>query len=293
MAQRAGGGWLQRVALGAVVILAVVILARNLIVKAAVTAGVKAMTGLDLSIAGLDVGLLKSAFGVTGLVLNNPAGFADRVMIDLPEVYAQYDLPGLLRGRVHLPEVRVHLKEFVVVRNADGRLNLDALKVVQDSKARPAGAPAPKPAAKSTPLRIDRLHLQVGTVVYKDYTGGGDPKVQTFALNLDERHEHIDNPQLLASLIVSRALMNTAVARLTGLNLTALQSEVTAELTRAAGALTGATGELRGTATRVTESAVGAAEGMAGEAGKEALGAAEDAVKKTGESIKKLLPIGQ
>jgi len=281
-------------------LLLVIALAKNVVANALVTGGVKAITGLDLRIGRIDVGILRSALGVHDLVLHNPDGYPDLVMIDLPEIYVHYDIGALLRGRVHLPEVRLNLKEFVVVKSRDGRLNLDALKVVQDSKgqAKPAAS-----TSKPGQMQIDLLTLKIGKVIYKDYSLGPTPVVKEFALNLDERYEGITNPTVLAGLIVSRALMNTTIASLTGLDLGPMQALVSGHIERAKAivgtGLDAAKGLQTETTRRVQESAgqltdaAKSATKNAGDASKAVLGTASDTVKSTTETIKKVLPFGQ
>ena len=280
-------------------------LLKNAVAKAAVTTGVQAMTGLHLGIHSMNVGIVNSAVGIRGLTLENPAGFSDRVMVDLPEIYVRYDLGAFLQQRVHLPEVRLDLKEFMVVRDPQRRLNLDALKVVQQSKRGPAPAKKAEPE-KAPEIQIDALRLKIGKVVFKDYTGGGAPHVQEFSINLDERYTQITNPQALAALIVSRALMNTSVAKLTGLDVSAIQSQMGAQLRQAmAGAAVAAravqaeaTKQLQTTTQGVTKAAEGltsSAQTAAQEAaktGQQTLNAAGGAVKDAAESLKKAIPFG-
>ncbi len=260
----------------------VLLLAKNAIANAVVTNGVNAMTGLTLHMDAIDVGVFKNAIGIQGLRLNNPSGFTDPVMVDMPEIYVEYNLEALLQKRVHLKEVRLTLNEFLVVRNPQGHLNLDALKVVQDSKTH--AAPASTPAAPSTQLQVDVLELNIGKVVYKDYSLSGKPIVQEFPVNIHERYEHITNPQAFAALIVSRALMNTTIAKLTNLDLGALQAQVGSQLQHAT--------EMVGSAVDAArQMQTGAARGAAN-AGKEALGAAGEAAKKMTDALKKAFPFG-
>lgn len=220
----------------ALIAIVAAVLAKDLIAKAVVTSGVRSVTGLKLGIGSMSVGVLRSALGIRQLTVHNPSGFPDRYMVELPEIYVDYDLGALLGRRVHLEEVRIHLKQLTVVKDAQGRLNLDSLKVVRESKQQAA-----KPAVENAPpappqIQIDRLHLRIGTVVYKDYAAGSTPAVQEFPVNIDERYEHITSPQVLASLILSRALMKTTVARLTGFDAKALQAQLTAQLEQATSA---------------------------------------------------------
>jgi len=300
MAQPAGArvpkpAWLLPLMVAAALLLGVALI-KNIVAKAAVTGGVKAITGLGLDVDRLDVGLLRTAIGIRGMRLRNPSGFTDPVMINFPEIFVDYDLGAFLGGKVHLPEVRLNLKELTVVRNAQGELNLNALTAVQASK----GAAKPTATSSKMPdIRVDRLRLAIGRVVFKDYRGGGEPKTQEFAVDIDEEYRNITNPYVLGGLVVSRALMKTSVARLTGFDIGPLQSMVSAQLSQATALAGEATKQLEGVANqtvkqlgqssgRIKETA-----GQAADAGKEVVGAAADAVKKTTESLKKALPFGQ
>ena len=107
---------------------------KNMIIKTSVTTGVKAMTGLKLSIRSMNVGVFKSLIGINELQLYNPSGFEDKLMMDLPEIYVDYNLGAIMGGKAHLEEVRLNLKEFIVVKNEAGELNLDSLRVVKETE---------------------------------------------------------------------------------------------------------------------------------------------------------------
>ncbi|MBI2884771.1 MAG: hypothetical protein HYY15_01190 [Candidatus Omnitrophica bacterium] len=250
---------LRNVAIGLVVAVGLLLLGKNAIANLAVRSGVKAVTGLDLKIRRLDVSLARTKVSVEGLQVMNPAGFTDAVMVDIPELFVDFDLPSILSGRPHLEELRLHVNELVVVKNAQGQVNLQSIKAVQASQEQ-AAKPAPKQSAPS--FVIDTLELWVGTVVYKDYSTP-TPQVREFNVNIQEQFHHVTNPQVLAGLIITRALAKTTIANLTNLNLDALQSDV-------AGFLTGSLDQAVDVGGRV-------------------LGTAEDAVKGTAGALKKML----
>lgn len=254
-----------------VVALVMLSVVKNGIAKMAVSGGVKMVTGLGLDIQSMDVGVLKTLVGIRNLRVLNPRGFPDRVMADVPEVYIDYDLGSFLKGKVHLEEVRLNLQEFTVVKNEKGVLNLDSLKTVQETKE---GESSQKKKGKAPEIQIDVLDLQVGKVIYKDYSRGTPPKVSEYNVNLHERHENITNPYVLGSLIVSRALLHTAVAKLADFDLDALEGQVADVMKRSRGILTTTAGSTR-------------------EAGKEVAGAAKEAAKETTDALKKLFPLGK
>lgn len=254
-------------------VLGTLCLAKNAIAKMAVSGGVKAITGLKLELQNMDVGFLRTAVGIKGLRLFNPRGFSDPMMAEIPELRVDYDLPAFFRGKVHLEEVKLYLKEFTVVKNEKGELNLDSLKTVQAAKEEKK-APSAKKRGKAPEIQIDVLDLQVGKVIYKDYSAGTPPKVTEFNINLHERHENITNPYTLGSLIVSRALFKTAVARLAGFDLKALEGQFTDVVKKYSGKLTDAAGSTQETGAQV----VGAAKGVA---------------QETAETLKRIFPLGK
>jgi len=265
-----------KITIVALACLLVLSFAKNTIVKVSVEKGVNVVTGLKLGIKSMNVGVIKSLVGIKGLKLYNPRGYKDRVMLDMPEIYVDYDLGAILRGDVHLPEMRLDLKEFVVVKNAKGELNLNALKVVKEEKGGREKAPSGKGEAPR--IRIDSLRLKIGKVIYKDYSGGGEPKVQEFDINLDEQYSNIDDPNKLVSLIVVRALMNTTIARLTNFDLNMLKGTVGDTLKTAE--------EMLGSA-----GAVGAQLAGATQEAQKTMGAATEAIEETTKGLTEALKL--
>ncbi len=222
----------KKLLIGIVAALAVLFLAKNLIASAAVSGAVQAVTGLRLSIHRMDLSILNSRIGLKGLTVRNPAGFPDPAMVDMPELSVSYDLGSFFRGKPHLREVRLELKEFLVEKNGKGELNLDSLKFVQakkEQKAAPAGAQRPPESS----MQIDVLYLKIDRVLYKDYSAGSPPRVQEFNVQINERYEQVANPQVLGSLILVKALRNTAIARLTNFDIGLFSVDVNDVLKRA------------------------------------------------------------
>ena len=207
--------------IGFLAVAAVLFLAKGAIAKMAVSGGVRAVTGLKLEIRSLAVGIFRSRVHAQGIKLHNPAGFPDPVMADLPELYVDYDLPAFFTGKTHLRELRVHFRELTVVKDAQGRLNLDSLTAVKKAKEEKGQQKKP---AKPGSFVIDSLELKVEKVVYKDYSAGGTPSVREFNVNLNERHSNVNDPSALGALIVSRALLHTAIAGLANFDLGALDN---------------------------------------------------------------------
>jgi hypothetical protein len=213
--------------------------AKNFIAKVIISGAVGVMTGLPLQIQQMQMEVFRSHLQMEGVKLFNPVGFPDKVMVDLPELYVDYDLGAFFKGQTHLKELRIDLEEFVVVKNEQGQLNLDSIQAVKELKTRKGMKPSSEEKGEPAAFLVDFLELRVGRVIYKDYSGGTPPLVREFQVDLHERYRNITDPHALAGLIVTRTLVKTTIANLANFELKMLQSEVTSLLGRSAGFITG------------------------------------------------------
>jgi hypothetical protein len=265
-------------------ILIALFIGKNMIIKTSVTTGVKAMTGLKLSIRSMNVGVFKSLIGINGLQLHNPQGFEDELMIDFPEIYVDYNLGAFMKGKTHLEEVRLHLKEFIVVKNEAGELNLNSLKVVKAAEDEKGGeeetkkGDGAKEKTKMPDIQIDLLALKIDRVIYKDYSKGGSPKVKEYNVNIDERYVDITDPQSLVRLIIVKALKNTTIARLANFDIGTLQK--------------GLAETVRKTAAKAMETQAKAVEAGHDLIEEKTSETAKEAIEKASDAIKKFLPFG-
>ena len=269
--------------------LVVLSFAKDMMIKAALEGGMKAATGLSLKMQDFKVGIIRTLVGIKGLKLYNPAGYQDKVMLDMPEIYLDYDLIPALGGKIRVGDLRINMKELVVVKNRSGEININSLNVVKDGKT--AKKPAPgKKAGKPLDMYIKTLGLKIGKVVYKDYSQGDKPVVSEVEVNMDEEFHNIGSVQALAGIILVKALSGTVVGRLSGVDMKALKDI-------AGGALSGAkktASDAAASAQEQLKSASQETRARAGEALKKAQKAAEDAeaaLKKKADGLK--LPFGK
>ncbi len=205
--------------IGIFILFALFFLGKDLLAKVLIEQGAVFATGLKLSVERFHVNLGESSVRIEEMTLFNPLGFADKVMVRLPEIYVNFDPLPLLSGKVHLEEIRIHVTEFYVVRNREGVLNLDALKSVQEQNKGGRSA-----MSSSVPdIQIDHLDLRIGEVFLKDYESGPQPLVKEFPIHLHERYENITNLNALVSLIVVKALAKTTIAQLVRFDLGGLE----------------------------------------------------------------------
>jgi len=282
-------------------ILIALFIAKNMIIKTSVTTGVRAVTGLKLSIRSMNVGVFKSLIGINELQLHNPQGFEDKLMVDLPEIYVDYNLGAIMGGKAHLEEVRLNLKEFIVVKNEAGELNLDSLRVVKEAEEVEESEKSDpgKEKTEMPDIQIDLLELKIDKVIYKDYSKGTPPKEKVFNVKIDEQYENITNPQSFIRLIIFKALKNTTIASLTNFDLGKLQSGISGTVKKTTEMAQEATDKAleagKNASENARKTAVESVE-KATDAGKDASEklqeSARESVEKAAGSIKKLLPFG-
>ncbi|MFA5147568.1 MAG: hypothetical protein WC491_00410 [Candidatus Omnitrophota bacterium] len=216
-------------------------LAKDFVAGTIFTSGVRAFTDLPASVKSMKVGVFKSVVDINGFKVYNPkSAFKDRVMLDMPALFIDYDLGSMLTGTKHIRKMKLELNEFYVVKNAGGELNLDSLKGIQSKASGSQGA------KQDMKFKIDVLELKIGKVIYKDYTKGAEPFVKEFNIGLDERYENIDNPYAFASLVVFKALANTGIASLTNFDIGSLKDTASGALSTATDAVNKATEGIRG-----------------------------------------------
>jgi hypothetical protein len=210
------------------IIAVLLFISKNLIAKTAVTGGVKAVTGLQMDIDSMEVGIIKTIIGVSGIRLYNPPDFAERTMMDMPEIYVNYDLSAFLKRQAHLEELRINLRDFTVIRGRDGELNINSLKVVKDKKD-----PEESKKESKVDVKIDLLDLKIGSVAYKDFSNTDKPETVKYDLNVHEKFYNITDLNEIARIILFKSLMNTDIGNLINFDMDLIKTELADTLKKA------------------------------------------------------------
>jgi hypothetical protein len=196
---------------------------KNAIAKAILVKSVRQMTGLGVDVRYINVSLKKTFIEVKGLNIYNPQGFNERLMADVPEAYVDFDLASLFKGKAHIEALRLHLKEFTVVKSAAGRLNINSISGI--SKEEALGEQRKEKVKPKPEIQIDVLELKVGRVLYRDYTQL-PPGEFRYNVNIHERYENVTDVEGLVKLIVTRSLVNTAISRLAEVDFDRLKTDI-------------------------------------------------------------------
>lgn len=223
-----------------ILIISLLAMAKDLIARVILSRTLYHLTGLRLSIQELGVELLRTCIDIRNLKLYNPQGYPDKIMAELPQIYIDFNPGAFNKGEIHLPEVRIHLKELNIVKNAEGYLNLSFIKAVREQKQQKS-----EEELKKWPVRIDSLQLKIGRVTYLDYHKAIPPLTEEFALNLDERYANITDLRTLINIIVIKAMKKTAIDRLANFDLSIITEHLPPGLKEGAGMVTETAAEVK------------------------------------------------
>ena len=206
-----------------VVLVVAIVVARSALIKGAAQRTIAKMTGFDLAVGGIHVGIVSPVFEIKDLKLSNPPDFPDAEAFELKRVFVKYDLMSFMGDNPHLYEIDLNISKAVVVKKADGETNLERLEMAgKGAEGEPGGKgegkkgekkPEAKPGSeekKPAPqVRIDLLTLKLGTVEVRDYSRGGEkPEVFTYELNVDRRFENVTDLNVVSTVIAAEILNN-------------------------------------------------------------------------------------
>jgi len=180
---------------------------KNFLIKFAIETASPGIIGAKIEMGDFSLGVLTHRIHIKNFRLYNPPGFPDQVFLVMPEVMVDVDMMELIKGRMHFPWVVLNLDKMVIVKNKEGKLNVDSLKIVQEEQAANKGKPMKLPVFK-----IDLLDLNIGKVVMEDHTHA--PPVRVEAYDVGIKNQKIRNinglPKLVACVLVE-AMKPTAI----------------------------------------------------------------------------------
>jgi hypothetical protein len=188
--------------------LSVDIFTRNIFITTA-----SQVVGAPVSADYFDFSIVKSSIVMRGLKLYNPANFPQGILADLKEVRVDYNLSALLKKELHFPLIVIDLNEMVIIKDKNGKLNIDSLKIVRDKpESPPAERQRNNGKAQSLPMRIDMIKLNINRVVYKDFSISDKGQILVYDADIKNKiFKNITTPQQLATLIMVKAMEVTAI----------------------------------------------------------------------------------
>ena len=190
-----------------IIILAVVFLfgfclVRDFLVKSLIGSVATSVTGAPTRVGGLSLSVIRQSIKISNFRMYNPKGFAKGVLVNIPKMSVACNLGALITGKIHLRRLELEIKEIGMVKNKEGKLNVDSLKIAAEK----SGEKEKKMPAKHLAMQIDVVSLGMGRVVSKDYSVEGPPVVKVYDINLKKTYKNITSAQQLAALIISEPL---------------------------------------------------------------------------------------
>ena len=185
-------------------------IAKNILIQSAITTVGSAVIGAPLKVGGFSLGILSQKVRIKNMKLYNPKGFPqDEPLIDIPEISVDADLMAFTKGKIHVPYIVVSVKQMTIIKDKEGKLNVDSLKVVEQQKeaSKKAGK---KP--KDMAIAIDYMRLNVGEVVMKDYQKSDPPAISAFQVGLKNKEfKNITSVAQLSTLIMFECMGPTGL----------------------------------------------------------------------------------
>ncbi len=222
-----------KVLIGVAVVVAGLVLAKNVIIKTVATQAIKKSTGFELELKTIKAGLFTQSFEINGMKLRNPPDFPDREAFDIDRIYVRYDLASFLSSTVHIHEIVVEIPQVVMVNKEDGESNLERMQA--NAAKKDEGKPQPGEPQKEEPapeepkpgdetvakqkqqFMIDVLTLRLGKAEVRDYARAvdGKPKITTYNLNVDRTFRHVGSMRAIVTQITNQVLIEGGVKALT------------------------------------------------------------------------------
>ncbi len=211
-----------------IIALGALILVKDRIIKDVLVKQIKSATGLEVELESIKVGLLTANVDVTGLKIHNPSGFPEKIMLNIPKIYINYDLFGFFSRKVHLKKLLIEIKDVNIAKSADKKLNVYSLAVLggrslqaspvqaiinnfvslEKKEEKPKGE---RPRAQKPQITIDDLQLKIGRVAYKDYAEESGAMDIALNLNIDETFKNVTDPNTVASTLMFKLLGNVGM----------------------------------------------------------------------------------
>ena len=190
--------WIIRLVMLVVALLVLLWLGRNMIAVAAIPAACKAAS-LDVRVEKVAISANLCGVGVSGLAVQNPAGFPEGAMLRMPEVYADCEPISLLTKTIQVRELRINVAEIAIVKNKDGTFNVAALM----PPSSPGGQKKPARSA-GRDVKIHSLDVVIGALRFTDYTKN-PPTEKTVHVDLHEHCKDVTSPAAVGAYIVAMA----------------------------------------------------------------------------------------
>jgi len=194
-----------------VLILGGLFLGRESVLEFAVERAVEFTLGAPVNIGKIDISLEDQAIFVKDFKLYNPKGFPRGILLYASDIKIVYAKPLVVKSQIQLLQIDAKVKEVVVIKKKDGRMNVDALKGVGEESNVPEIGKGNQFSGKKK-IHTDVLTLSIDQVVSKDYTVKDSPKVEVYDVRIKNKHyKDIPGVQTVFMIMLQDAMAKTAI----------------------------------------------------------------------------------
>ncbi|MBF0122459.1 MAG: hypothetical protein HQL21_03485 [Candidatus Omnitrophica bacterium] len=188
---------------------------KDLVIRSAVIVAAKAVAGVDVKMGYFSLSLMGQSVKIRDVRVYNPEGFpTQEVMVDIPGIDVQLDTFAFLKNTLHVKYMRLDLREARVIKNQNGKLNVNSLKFAEKKDGgRKSGLVVKEKSPREMAMKFDLVSLNIGKVIMEDYTGKGDGlKVSVYDVNLKEKEfRNMTSATQLASVVMLTAMTPAGV----------------------------------------------------------------------------------
>lgn len=138
------------------------------VLSLAATKSLENIAGVPVEVGRFHLSITRPQFTLKELKLFNPKGFPEGEMTVLKQVRGDYPSPPIFGGISNVKNLELEFKEFRLIRNKSGLMNLPALNPFQSIKG-----------------NVDTVKITLGEVTFTDLAGDS-PAQQNFDLELQK-----------------------------------------------------------------------------------------------------------
>ena len=190
--------------LAGLVTIAVLWIAQQIVIKPIIEAVSTQVVGARVTLGSFSLNVFTHRVRITDLQIYNENGFPSRVFLSAPEILVDTNLVEVAQGKLHFPLIIFRLDKMIVFKNAQGKYNVNELKIVQEKLHDKSKGPLPN-------FKIDELRLDIEQVIVED-DGKTPPVIEAYNLNLkDKTIRNINGVPKLVGAIMFEALKPTAI----------------------------------------------------------------------------------
>jgi uncharacterized protein involved in outer membrane biogenesis len=142
---------------------------RNWLLKQVAIRSVEVNTGLRAEIGRIHSGLRSPFLQLQQVKLYNQPEFGGGLLLDAPEFFASFDAALAAAGRLNFTEMRVSIAELTVIRDAQGRLNLEQVEKEYRKRDEERRRRRGKNTNELEFAGIERLDVSIGRILYVDH----------------------------------------------------------------------------------------------------------------------------